>query len=497
MWEAADAGDVPGLGTAARKALDRFMSTMERLRERVEAGAPVGDLIESCSRDRLPRGARGRAHDRGAGPHREPRGARPRSRASSTRRAPEGGTLDEFLQQIALVADADTLRDDEGLVTLMTLHNAKGLEFPIVFIIGMEDGVFPHSRALDEGGARGGAPALLRRHHARDARPHADLRAPARRASARSRSACARASSTRSPRELTDQRGEPRGPARLRTARRRAGRAPLAPRGRRPSRRHAVFRLGEDVVHAAFGEGVVTGVEPGGIVVVRFAGDGSERKLMADYAPDQAALTMVRRLLALASAIVLVDTAFYLAITPLLPSYVREFALTKGQAGVLAAAYPAGTFAGSLPGGWLAARLGVRPTVLVGLGLMSVASLGFAFGKSIVVLDFARFVQGLGGAFSWAGAMGWLIGAAPRENRGELIGSAMGAAIAGALLGPVLGTLAHALGPEVVFSRSASLGVGLMAWAARTPAAPASRAGSMRLLLGLTRDGDRGRRRCG
>jgi DNA helicase-2/ATP-dependent DNA helicase PcrA len=45
------------------------------------------------------------------------------------------------------------------------------------------------------------------------------------------------------------------------------------------------FRLGEDVVHAAFGEGVVTGVEPGGVIVVRFAGDGSERKLMAEYAP--------------------------------------------------------------------------------------------------------------------------------------------------------------------------------------------------------------------
>jgi DNA helicase-2/ATP-dependent DNA helicase PcrA len=43
--------------------------------------------------------------------------------------------------------------------------------------------------------------------------------------------------------------------------------------------------MGDDVVHTAFGEGVVTGVEPGGIVVVRFAGDGSERKLMAEYAP--------------------------------------------------------------------------------------------------------------------------------------------------------------------------------------------------------------------
>ena len=47
----------------------------------------------------------------------------------------------------------------------------------------------------------------------------------------------------------------------------------------------AVFGMGDDVIHAAFGEGVVTGVEPGGIVVVRFAEDGSERKLMADYAP--------------------------------------------------------------------------------------------------------------------------------------------------------------------------------------------------------------------
>ena len=59
--------------------------------------------------------------------------------------------LDAFLAQIALVSDADTRTDDRGLVTLMTLHNAKGLEYPIVFIIGCEEGVFPHSRSLDEG----------------------------------------------------------------------------------------------------------------------------------------------------------------------------------------------------------------------------------------------------------------------------------------------------------------------------------------------------------
>src|SRR5207302_5699415 len=61
------------------------------------------------------------------------------------------GTLELFLQQVALVADADTRSDDESLVTLMTLHNAKGLEYEVVFISGLEDGVFPHSRALDEG----------------------------------------------------------------------------------------------------------------------------------------------------------------------------------------------------------------------------------------------------------------------------------------------------------------------------------------------------------
>jgi MFS family permease len=197
----------------------------------------------------------------------------------------------------------------------------------------------------------------------------------------------------------------------------------------------------------------------------------------------------VRRLLLFASAIVLVDTTFYAAITPLLPSYVDQFALSKGQAGVLAAAYPAGTFAGSLPGGWLAARLGVRPTVLIGLGLMSLSSLGFAFGTSIVLLDVARFVQGVGGAFSWAGAMGWLIGAAPRDRRGELIGSAMGAAIAGALLGPVLGTLAHALGPKVVFSAVGVLGLGLAAWALRMRAPAPTGTSSVPALVRLMADG--------
>jgi MFS family permease len=179
---------------------------------------------------------------------------------------------------------------------------------------------------------------------------------------------------------------------------------------------------------------------------------------------------VLRRLLLLASSIVFLDTVFFAAIVPLLPTYAAEFDLTKTGAGVLAAAYPAGTFIGALPGGWLTARIGVRPTVVVGLTTLIAASLAFAFANSIVVLDVARFVQGLGGAASWAGAVGWLVAAGPRERRGELLGSAMAAAIVGALGGPVLGAAAVALGPEVVFSAVALAGVGLLAWALSTPA---------------------------
>jgi MFS family permease len=178
----------------------------------------------------------------------------------------------------------------------------------------------------------------------------------------------------------------------------------------------------------------------------------------------------VRRLLLLASAVVFVDTVFYAAITPLLPTYVERLGISKTAAGVLSAAYPAGTFLGALPGGWLAARVGVRPTTLVGLAIMAVTSVAFAFGDSIVVLDTARFIQGVAGAMTWAGALGWLIGEAPRERRGELIGSAMGVAIVGSLFGPVLGALAAELSPEAVFSSVGVVAVGLMAWALRTPA---------------------------
>src|SRR4051794_32207353 len=191
----------------------------------------------------------------------------------------------------------------------------------------------------------------------------------------------------------------------------------------------------------------------------------------------------MRRLVAFVSLVVFVDTMFYAAITPLLPELSDRFELTKTGAGILAAAYPAGTVLGSLPGGWMASRIGVRRTVISGLSLLVAASIAFAFAGSVLVLVIARFAQGLGGAASWAGAFGWLIGAAPRERRGELIGTALAAAVGGALFGPVLGAAADALGQGPVFGAVAVAGVGMMIWAARMPSAQPGAATSFRLLV--------------
>lgn len=175
----------------------------------------------------------------------------------------------------------------------------------------------------------------------------------------------------------------------------------------------------------------------------------------------------MRRLLLLVGTIVLVDMTFYAAITPLLPDYADRYGLSTTQAGLLGAADAAGTLIAALPTGLLAVRWGARRTVLLGLALMSVASLGFAFGSSVLVLDVTRFMQGVGGACSYAGGMGWLLSATAPERRGETIGAAMVAGVVGILLGPVLGTLARALGPEIPFASIAVIGVVLMVCSVR------------------------------
>ena len=180
----------------------------------------------------------------------------------------------------------------------------------------------------------------------------------------------------------------------------------------------------------------------------------------------------MRRLFLLVSAVVLVDTMFFAAVAPLLPHFSDELGLSKTAAGVLTAAYPAGTFVGSLPAGWLAARWGVKPTLLLGLALLGTTSLVFGFANTIVVLDAARFVQGVGGACMWAAGMAWLVSAAPVERRGELIGSALAAAIVGVLFGPVLGGAATVVGDELVFSCVSLGAVALAVWAWSIPGVP-------------------------
>jgi MFS family permease len=195
---------------------------------------------------------------------------------------------------------------------------------------------------------------------------------------------------------------------------------------------------------------------------------------------------VVRRLLVLVSAIVLVDTSFYAAITPLLPYYADHEHLTKTSAGILSGAYPAGTLLAALPSGALAGRFGPRALLVAGLALLSVTSIVFGSAHSIVVLDVARFAQGIGGALSWTGGMGWLSGAAPPERRGAMLGTAMAAATGGALFGPVLGAIARGVGPAVTFGAigviAAILLVAVLFFPAREPHA-VNAAGSLREAL--------------
>jgi MFS family permease len=173
----------------------------------------------------------------------------------------------------------------------------------------------------------------------------------------------------------------------------------------------------------------------------------------------------MRRLIVLASAMIFVDVTFFAAIAPLLPDYVDDLGLTKAEAGILSAAYAGGTLLGSLPSGFVASRVGPRRTVVTGLLLLGVSSVVFGFADQIVLLDAARFVQGIAGALIWAGALTWLVTAAPEDKRGSIIGAALGTAVAGALCGPALGALAGELGTEVVFSSILVLAGGL-SWAA-------------------------------
>jgi MFS family permease len=196
----------------------------------------------------------------------------------------------------------------------------------------------------------------------------------------------------------------------------------------------------------------------------------------------------VQRILLLAGAVVFVDMLFFSALTPLLPHYAHTLGLGKTGAGVLTAAYPAGVLIGAIPSGVVAARLGVKPTVVVGLSSVAVCIVTFGLADHAWQLYVARFVQGIASSFSWTGALAWLIAAAPKERRGRLIGTAFAAAVGGTLFGPVLGGVASLTGTGWTFGVVGVASLALVGFAATTPAERPGEPQPLSALVGAFRD---------
>ena len=135
--------DDAGVSGKAAKGVASLRGLLEDLRRMLEAGVGPGELVVAVAE------RTGYLADLEAEDTVEARG-RIENIAELSGGAAAFDTLDEFLESVALVSDADDLGGDESRVSLMTLHTAKGLEFPAVFLVGMEDGVFPHLRALDD-----------------------------------------------------------------------------------------------------------------------------------------------------------------------------------------------------------------------------------------------------------------------------------------------------------------------------------------------------------
>jgi DNA helicase-2/ATP-dependent DNA helicase PcrA len=288
VWEVLERiEEVPGLSGAAIKAVGRFYETMAGLRERADEGGPVATLLEAVLHetgylDALAAERTIEAEGRAENLETLIGGAAEFDIEREREGESEVSPLEEYLQQISLYTEQDGLRDEGELVTLMTLHNAKGLEYDTVFIVGCEEGAFPHMRALEEGGEEEerrlcyvGITRARKRLYMTWARERrlfgrAEHNLPSRFVDelppelTESHSTAARSLGTSWSTSVTDE---------------------VTPAQAIDPGPALELQTGDDVVHASFGDGVVTGVEPGGVIVIRFSGDGAERKLMADYAP--------------------------------------------------------------------------------------------------------------------------------------------------------------------------------------------------------------------
>jgi DNA helicase-2/ATP-dependent DNA helicase PcrA len=283
LWDAmGGAADAP-LGAAAASAVGRFHELMEGLRDGADR-APVGDLMErvllesgyaatlEAERTIEAQGRLENLHELvGVAREFDQRGEQ----------VEESSRLSAFLQEISLYTDADAIDEERSRVTLMTLHNAKGLEFPIVFMIGLEEGLFPHQRSLDEGNE--GEERRLCYVGMTRAQRALTL------TYARARTIFGARGFNRSSRFLDElpsegvewERQAPAWaapvPGHGASATSNAFRAPEMPR--------IDLSLGDEVAHTTLGEGTVTALSGDGTVTVRFREDGSERRLVLGYAP--------------------------------------------------------------------------------------------------------------------------------------------------------------------------------------------------------------------
>src|SRR6266576_1895316 len=268
LWEAMEFAEDAGVGAAPLRAVQGFRTLMQSL----QSGAlefPVSELlertlersgyVEALEAERTIE-ALGRLENL-----QELVGV-----AREYQETAEEPSLSHFLQEISLFSDQDSIRGEESLVTLMTLHNAKGLEFRAVYLIGMEEGIFPHSRSIEEQGIeeeRRLAYVGMTRAREQLTLTHASSRS------------LWGSRGYNLPSRFLDELPSSIERERLRPASRSSyGAQGVAPREDVPS-----LSTGDSVRHGTLGEGVVTQIEAGGVVTVRFA-DGSERRLMLDYA---------------------------------------------------------------------------------------------------------------------------------------------------------------------------------------------------------------------
>ncbi len=276
LYDALDFPTEAGLGTAAVKAVTSLKNLLDSLRsaaqeqevpELLQTVLERSGTLEAYEAERTIE-ARGRIENLEAFVD----GAREYAQQA------EEPTLSGFLQEISLYSDQDALGGEEqSNVTLMTIHNAKGLEFRAVFVVGVEEEIFPSARSIEEQGIEEERRLFyvgLTRAEEKLTLTHAS-----------SRLLWGRTTSHLPSRfldELPDRHVERERlrPSSWRSYGSAAQTRDIAPRTDQPS-----LSTGDSVRHGTLGEGVITRIEPGGVVTVRFAGDGSERKLMLDYAP--------------------------------------------------------------------------------------------------------------------------------------------------------------------------------------------------------------------